>query len=452
LSKTVRAITRTNQHFQAVVLRQSGLGCELLSSVDNEQELPPADITVTGLNSNHVAFYRIVVPTAHDDQLGDMVRLQAESLLPLPIEQMEIAWRRGAVRQDKVGVTIAATRSALVERELADAKIYHPDFVLLEAEAVVKASERFFDCSTEKSIILHLGAFQTHVCLVESCQLVHAVTLDFSRDEILTAWDLAQTRVKQLEQDLRRSRELFQIENGSEIPLCLLCADGQSFQTLAQYLMAVGWRVNMAMPDPEKLMSKEPVTEQTIYTNIIPLGLGLLALDGEHKPLDVSQHLLTARKKTKSTFRLPSLKISAALAVLMLVVFGVVSYALDVRELDRLESSLEQVDAEVNINKLLEEQNIKKTIAAQRPDLLELLGVINSCGPDGVLLDNFNFKKGRAVTIGGQATSQEKIYEFQENLQKQDGITTVRIPNNTFDEKKKQVTFTITFDYKNFGG
>ena len=134
----------------------------------------------------------------------------------------------------------------------------------------------------------------------------------------------------------------------------------------------------------------------------------------------------------------------------MLTAFALVSYALDLRQLHQLETSLEQADAEVNISQLLEEQNIIKSIVAQRPDLLNLLTVINTCGPEGIMLDNFSFKKGRALTLDGQAKSQEQIYKFQENLKNQDGISTVRIPNKTFDEKNEHVTFTIIFDYKNF--
>jgi len=450
LSKTVRAITKSGRHFKAVVLRQSGSNCELLSRTDNQLELPSGDITVAGLNSNHVAFYRITVPDVHDDQLHNLVMLQAESLLPLPLEQMEVAWRRGVGHQGKIPVTIAAARSSLLERQLADTKTLQPNFLLLEAEALIEASQKLFACSAEKSIVLHLGITQSHVCLVESVQLAHAVALDISRDDILTASDLDNSQVKKLEQDLRRVLELFQIENNSDIPLYLLSPDPQTFQSLGQYLTTVGWQVNIALPDPEKLISKESVSGQNIYEYLIPIGLGWLALGGDYKPLNLSQYLITAREKTKNTFRVPPLKISAALLALMLTVFALVSYALDLRQLRHLETSLEQADAEVNINQLLEEQNIIKSIAAQRPDLLNLLTVINTCGPEGVMLDHFSFKKGRAVTLGGQAKSQEQIYQFQENLKNQDGISTVRIPNKTFDEKKKHLTFTIIFDYKNF--
>jgi len=450
LSKTVRAIAKSGRFFQAVVLRHSGSNCELLSRTDNQLELPSGDITVVGLNSNQVAFYRITVPDVHDDQLHNMVMLQAESLLPLPLEQMEVAWRRGMAHQGKIPVTIAAARSSLLERQLADTKNLQPHLLLLQAEALVKASQKLFACSAEKSIILHLGISKTHLCLVESGQLTHAVALDISRDDIFTASDIAHPQVKKLEQDLRRALELFQVENNSDIPLYLLSPHSQTFQSLGQYLTTVGWQVNIALPDPEKLITKESVSGQNIYEYLIPLGLGLLAISSDHKPLNLSQHLITAREKKKNTFRVPPLKISAALLVLMLVAFALVSYALDLRQLRNLESSLEQADADVNINQFLEEQNIIKSIAAQRPDLLNLFTVINTCGPEGIMLDHFNFKKGRAVIMGGQAKSQEQIYKFQENLKNQDGISTVRIPNKAFDEKNKHLTFTIIFDYKNF--
>lgn len=450
MSKTVRAISKSDDHLQSVVLRTSGSGWELLYYGENEQTPTGADTTVLGLDSRKAAFYQIMVPVTQEEQLREMITLQAEALLPLGRQQMEIDWRKGVVRDKKIPITIAAARSSLLERQIADTKIYHPSQILLEAEAVVKASHQLFNCPAEKCIILHLGTSHTNVCLTEAGQLTHAVILDLGREDVLADARGAELRAKRLEQDLQRSLELFRIENTAEIPLWVLSINEQSLAPLAERLKGAGWQTKIALPDPSKLAGKEAVSNRDVYKYIVPLGLGLLALDGEQKPLNLAQQILVRQQKATKVLRLPSLKISAALAALMLAALALISYTLDVRKLHRLEAALEQTNVQADINRLLEEQNIIQAVAAQRPDPVELLTLINTSGLEGVMLNNFIFKKGRPVTIEGETKKQEDIYKFQENLQKQEGIYKVRIPSKSLNEKEKKVTFTITFDYKNF--
>ena len=116
MSKTIRAIIKKPQEFKAVQMRPSGTGYELLTHCDNEADLPPADSTIIGFDSSRAAFYRIMVPPVREDQMPSLVRMQAETLLPLPLEQMEMAWRQGAEKEGKSAVTITAARSIQMEK------------------------------------------------------------------------------------------------------------------------------------------------------------------------------------------------------------------------------------------------------------------------------------------------------------------------------------------------
>ena len=65
---------------------------------------------VVGYNSAGVAFYRICVPAVKEKEIAAIVRVQAETRLPLPPEQVELAWRAGQIRDNEMTVTIAAAR------------------------------------------------------------------------------------------------------------------------------------------------------------------------------------------------------------------------------------------------------------------------------------------------------------------------------------------------------
>ncbi len=66
------------------------------------------------------------------------------------------------------------------------------------------------------------------------------------------------------------------------------------------------------------------------------------------------------------------------------------------------------------------------------------------------MLDSFDFKKGRPVTISGQAPGTDQLYKFQAALLSKKGITRVIIQNTSPDAKGKKLKFTITFHYKSF--
>ncbi len=65
-------------------------------------------------------------------------------------------------------------------------------------------------------------------------------------------------------------------------------------------------------------------------------------------------------------------------------------------------------------------------------------------------MDSFDFKKGRPVTISGQAPGTDQLYKFQAALLSKKGITRVIIQNTSPDAKGKKLKFTITFHYKSF--
>jgi Tfp pilus assembly protein PilN len=90
-----------------------------------------------------------------------------------------------------------------------------------------------------------------------------------------------------------------------------------------------------------------------------------------------------------------------------------------------------------------------KTVARERPDVLDLLKVVNECGERGITLTGLNFKKGQPVSVTGQASSNDQLSRYEKNLQKTKGIEKVNYTANK-NVKSKKITFTMTFHYKNF--
>jgi Tfp pilus assembly protein PilN len=129
-----------------------------------------------------------------------------------------------------------------------------------------------------------------------------------------------------------------------------------------------------------------------------------------------------------------------------MTVLAIVSYGFDVAT----EKRLSRLEGQAGFKELVERQTLIKTVARERPDLLQLLSDINSGENRGVTLDSFHFKKGQPVTVSGQVQDNDQLYDFQKSLLNKKGITDVNIQNTSRDSKTKRLKFTITFHYKTF--
>ena len=82
--------------------------------------------------------------------------------------------------------------------------------------------------------------------------------------------------------------------------------------------------------------------------------------------------------------------------------------------------------------------------------MLELLSRLSSVEANGIMLSDIDFKIGQAVKVKGTAGNAEQLYTFQENLLADESFQDVKIQSPQQDEKSKKLSFTITFNYKNF--
>jgi hypothetical protein len=182
-----------------------------------------------------------------------------------------------------------------------------------------------------------------------------------------------------------------------------------------------------------------------IYDYRVPTGLALAAIDGD-ETLGLFDSLCRPASERQKTPFLSSLRKVLTAAGLMLAGAIFLFYLLDVATAGRLDAMKEKM----NYDTLVEKQKLAEIIAGVRPDVLELLSVLNSVNVNGVVVDGFDFKKGQAVKITGTVSGADQLYQFQERLSEKKDIKDVKIQSAPEDEKTKRLKFTITFAYKDW--
>ena len=436
---------------------ECGLAAELAGQEKNNDD----KMVVAGFDSAGVVFYRVDLPTVREEEIAAMVRLQAEARLPLPAEQMELTWRADQVRDGKVPVTIAAARKEQLKKFVENVRGFEPEKILLDCEGIVKAWRAFFSGNERDAVVVSIAERNTQVCLAQNGRLSNAVVLDMGTEDFAQASQhlpasaaggfVDQTETtERFVQDIRSVLELFGYAEPAGLPVFVLSDASDAYERIVSSLRSAALNVRAAYPQIGKLDGQTRLSPGDIYEYRIPIGLALTALDGDTEELNIFEHLYSPPGEAKSKHWLYSPKVAYAVAAVMLALLVIVSYAVDVASPGAIEKRLGGTDAGTNVDLLIQRQKLIKSVASQRPNLLELLNQINTSDSKGIMLDKLEFKKGQPVSISGQTKDAEQMYKFQKSLLTTKGITEVKIQNADRDSKTKKLKFTITFHYKNF--
>jgi hypothetical protein len=462
-----------NGPFKAVKLRKTGRGFELvwkktsagpaatnvqsfmreltaLSEPQYDSE-PNATVAVIADSSGFV-FHRIYIPPVADHQVQDIVKIQAEALLPLPADKMQLTWRADNVAENKRPVTIVAGKTDGLRRVARAARTLRASKILLDYEAVATTWSRLFGGTNQKSVIMNISEVGTCVLLAENGTLKHAVTLDV-RPEDLSARENRPAAAELLAHDLRNILQLFGFDAAPDTEVLILSEKPGTHKRLISYLADAGINTRPVVPNLESLKAPENTTPSDIIEYIEPVGAAMLALETDGSELNLFENLYTPAELAKAKQTAALLKRPCIVTAAMVALFLLVSYAVDKAGLAQLKKQMYSATGNpsvVNAGVLIEQQSMRKTIAQHRPDMLDLLTKINQSEPEGMILDTFMFKKGQAVTITGSCKSYDQLYEFQKKLGDQSGIREVKIQNSAFDKKKGKVGFKMAFHYKNF--
>jgi len=495
--QSVIAIAKTDDELRAVELRELNGAYEILwtkssaagetdwkafaaecglSTGPKEQtrfEGSGEKIVVIGFDSAGTAFYRLNTPAVEKKEIEAIVKLQAESRLPLPVEQMEFAWRTDRMIHDgQVAITMAASRKQNVQAFVDKIRDIQPAQILLDCEAVIKTWKTLFSKSKKDAVVINVAARNTQACLIEDGQLSNSVTLDMGIKDFEDSTPEEQTETtERYIQDIRSVVDLFSHKRTKELPVIVLSDGGAAFVSFISTLKSAGLNAQAALPKSAKQLTQIKLDAEDIYKYRVQIGLALTAIDIDTDKLNLFERLYNPAGREKQQYWLYSPKVAYSIAAVVLALFVIISYAVTTARPGAIEEHIKASGAEADINMLMERQKLKKVIAQQRPDLLDLLNEITSCGQSSqraqrsrpgqnsaIQLESFHFKKGQPVTITGQASSNDQFYSFEKNLEEKADIKDVKpsATQNTTNAntpggaRKRGIKFTITFHYKNF--
>jgi hypothetical protein len=152
--------------------------CGFSPEASERAETEDGKQVIVGYNSAGTIFHRTTVPEVGEKEIASIVELQAEGRLPLPAEQIELAWRSDSVQNGEIGITMAVARKEQLKSFAESVQSIQPAKILLDCEGIVQAWKTIFSGAEKKAVILSLGTWNTQVCLVENGRLSNAVILD----------------------------------------------------------------------------------------------------------------------------------------------------------------------------------------------------------------------------------------------------------------------------------
>jgi hypothetical protein len=365
------------------------LECGLAAESTEQEKNSDGKMVVAGFDSAGVVFYRVELPTVSEEEIAVMVKLQAEARMPLPAEQMQLAWRADQIQNGKVPVTIAAARKEQLEKFVENVRGFGPEKILLDCEAIVKTWRTFFAGDGRNAVVVSMTTQNTQVCLAQNGQLSNAVVLDTGTEDLSqTTPDLLipgagvltdkTETIERFVQDIRSVLELFGYAGQAGLPVFVLSDDSAAHEVVVSCLKSAGLNVRAAFPQIEKLDKRTRLHSADIYEYRVPIGLALTAIDGDTDKLNIFEQLYCSPSEAKSRRRLDSTKAAFAVAAVMLIMLVIVSYAVDVVSPRAIEKRLNSIGTGSVVQQLNERQKLIKSVASQRPDLLELLNQIHT--------------------------------------------------------------------------
>lgn len=421
--------------------------------------------SVVGLDSTGVAFYRITAPSVEAQEMASIVRMQAESLLPLPPDQIEVAWRSTPATNGSVEITIAAARREYLQKFSGGVRDFRPGRILLSCEGIARAWQSLFSERQLRALLVNITAENTLVCAVQNGLVTQAAVLATGMAELESGGWQPPDRggsetaavnsgsavrhpqvVGRFAQDLRTVLGSFGWDESGAWPLLLLSDGGEALSRIVEWLNAAGLPIKASVPEARNLRLPPQIAAKDLYDYRAPLGLSLMALERPAGTLDLFERIAEQEEQAKFTSAWRSVFLAGAAAAAVLIALLVTVYLTDSAAAQRWTELVNRPDFEA----ARQHQALLKTVARHRPDLLELLATISAGKNDGIVLDTLSFKKGQIVTITGQAGNTEQMWAYEKNLREQKGLANVTIVNPTRDSKTKKIRFTITFAYKAF--
>ncbi|MBN2588843.1 MAG: hypothetical protein JXA96_03195 [Sedimentisphaerales bacterium] len=414
------------------------LSFDSIEEAESEERKP----VVVGYDSAGTAFSRVNIPEVEDKELESMVKLQAESRLPLPANQMEIAWRADKEKEGQIAITIAAARRQQVQGFVDKITGFKPTNIFLDCEGIVKAWKEIFSGNAQNAVIINTDSRNTQICLSKKGQLINAVALDMGTEDFTgTNGEEQAENIERFVQDTISIVDLFGIDKSEKLQVFILSDGSDTYNDLVTSLKYEGLNATIAKPNTKKFNTKSSLSENDIFEYRLQIGLALMVIEATEKELNLFKNIYKPFGEEKEKHWLYSPKITGSIAAAILIIFLGVVYAIDVTKPNKIHDIIEQVAPNTDISTLVEQQKVLKSIQQQRIDILQLISQLstnpttNETQTTGrgrgqmnvgrIQLDSFDFRMGRVITITGQASDHETLYNFEDQLKKIPGIMNV---------------------------
>ena len=392
-----------------------------------------------------------------------MIRMQAETRLPLSADQMELAWRTTDRGPEQVAVTLAATRRKHIQSMVDQVRPLAPDRLMLSCEGLVNAwTTLFADSKQSDTVVISMDGRSTQVCLVEAGLLSHAAIIDVGTEDLVgdhlgvpsyrTDQAGGQTEIEErFVQDLKAVLEGLRQPSRQDLwPVAVLSDGSPVLEYVAGLLRGAGLQAMVATPKAGTIQAT--LSPGQWYEYRTALGLAVMMIEssppeGQAAGLDLFTNLYRPPGEEQARTPVLSSRTASVIAAAALVGALLISYVTDLALAGRLKGLVE----EHKVVELKALRDARQSVARYRPDILALLKEINTGATEGgIVLDSLHFKRGQTVQIIGQADQPEQLYAFEQALPKKEGIRGVRIDKSVPDNQTKKVKFTVTFQYKDF--
>jgi len=398
--------------------------------------------SVMGINSEGIAFYRLQIPPVNDDQVESLVAIQVEMMLPLPPDQMQIAFNADDIKNGNRLVTVAVARKQGLKKHADFAKACQTSNIMLNCQGLVKAFYNLYDCPRDTFAIANIRAADTQLLLTEKGRLLHAITLDIGSEELSESDDFTSSQKELFLHDLASAVDLFAEKTGHKPQIVVLSSDAFLADAVVTLCNDADLTASQAVYDGDHIKTGSVFADDEPLQYLEAIGLAMCAIEGDTSKIDLFHELSETKTTKKEKNPLISLIVSLAIFTALLMAVLYISTELNTRYLASYENK--------DVDQLVKIQKARKYVAAQRPDILDLLTEISKDAPKGMMIDSFSFKKGQPVTISGIAAKGEEVYIFQEFLAGKKDISKVNITISPADKKTKKTPYKITFHYKHW--
>lgn len=466
LGLSVTAMARQDGKMQSVELRHKGRSLELehLQEADTWQALARKTRVfdesgqrlklahhelVAGLEAVGVAFYRMTLPKVGPEETEAMVRMQAETRLPLSADQMGLDWKTVECSDSERVASVAAMRRN--SPGVNEAVALEPEHIVTEADALVQMWR--WGCAQTAPDVILMSCSQHHtvVCCVRDRVLIHASVLDLGLDDLgaddttseaASAADTGPTG--QFVQDLQGVINSYQATLPDCREVTLLSDGSDALKSVVQTVSQAGLAVSETLPHEAVFTGHMPLEVSDLYAWRVPIGLALCALNQAPTHYELFKDQCGCLDGKQNPVTGPILPWLAA-AVSICLMIGTL-YAVDVRRHEKLTSLTNAPE----VAQFQKERAYQRGVARQRANLLELINVVTSKEYKGITLDTFTYKRGQPVKLVGRADKPPMWYTFDEAMTNLKGVTQVKRDKTVQDKKDKKTKFGISFHYKTY--